>query len=67
LDQKATNAIKRQRKRSKLNEAERYAAAHNGLVAGSSPGEPFTISIADHLHSGVGFARGSRNSSQLLR
>jgi hypothetical protein len=31
---------------------DRYPAAHNGLVAGSSPGEPFTISTADHLHSG---------------
>ncbi|UPK06965.1 hypothetical protein [Bradyrhizobium sp. 170] len=33
----ATNAIERRRKRSKINEADRYSAAHNGLVAGSSP------------------------------
>src|SRR5437879_11389828 len=45
----ATNAINLQRKYNKINEAGRYPAAHNGLVAGSSPGEPFTISMADHL------------------
>ncbi|HMI00332.1 MAG TPA: hypothetical protein VK577_27740, partial [Bradyrhizobium sp.] len=37
-------------KYNKINEAGPYPPAHNGLVAGSSPG--FTISIADHLHSG---------------
>jgi hypothetical protein len=35
-----TNAIERGRKRSKINEAGRYPAAHNGLVAGSSPAGP---------------------------
>ena len=35
-------------------EANLYPPAHNGLVAGSSPGEPFTISMADHLHGGAG-------------
>ena len=39
-------------KYNKINEAGPYSPAHNGLVAGSSPGERFTISIADHLHSG---------------
>ena len=33
---------------------DRYSAAHDGLVAGSSPGEPLTISMADHLHTGEG-------------
>jgi hypothetical protein len=32
--QNATNAIKRRRKHSKINEANRYSAAHNGLVLG---------------------------------
>jgi AraC-like DNA-binding protein len=62
----ATNANEIERKCWKINETGRYPPAHNGLVAGSSPGEPFTISMADHLHSGEGFAPGSRNSSQLL-
>jgi hypothetical protein len=34
--QNATNAIEIEQKRSKINEADRYSAAHNGLVAGSS-------------------------------
>jgi hypothetical protein len=54
----ATNAIKRKRTHSKINEADRYPAAHNRLVAGSSPGEPFTISATDHLHSGEGLRPG---------
>jgi hypothetical protein len=29
------NAIEIERKRSKINEADRYSAAHNGLIAGS--------------------------------
>jgi len=33
----ATNAIGLKQKDSKINEADRYPAAHNGLVAGSSP------------------------------
>jgi hypothetical protein len=49
-----TKAIEFKRKDSKINEPDRYSAAHNGLVAGSSPGEPFTISMADHLHGGEG-------------
>jgi hypothetical protein len=34
--QNATNAIEGKRKLSKINEADRYSAAHNSLVAGSS-------------------------------
>jgi hypothetical protein len=65
-NQSATNAIEFKRKDSKINEADRYSAAHNGPVAGSSPDEPFTTSAADHLHSGERLrATGPRNSSQL--
>jgi hypothetical protein len=35
-----TNAINHGRKRRKINDRNRYLAAHNGLVAGSSPAEP---------------------------
>jgi hypothetical protein len=35
--QSATNAIKGKRKHSEINEGDRFTAAHNGLVAGSSP------------------------------
>jgi hypothetical protein len=35
--QNATNAIEIKQKRIKINEPDRYSAAHNGLVAGSSP------------------------------
>jgi len=38
--QNATNAIEIEQKRGKINEADRYSAAHNGLVAGSSPDGP---------------------------
>jgi hypothetical protein len=41
-------------KRDKINEAKLYSLDHSGLVTGSSPGEPFTISIANHLRSGEG-------------
>jgi hypothetical protein len=34
--QNATNAIENRTKRGKINEADRYSAAHNGLIAGSS-------------------------------
>ena len=44
--QNATNAIEIEQKRSKINEADRYSAAHNGLVAGSSPAGP-TKEISD--------------------
>jgi hypothetical protein len=47
----ATNAINLAEVE-QINEAGPYPPAHNGLVAGSSPGERFTISIADHLRSG---------------
>jgi hypothetical protein len=40
------NAIERDRKCSKINEAYRYPAAHNGLVAGSSPTGPTSESMA---------------------
>jgi hypothetical protein len=42
--QNATNTIEIERKPSKINETDRYSAAHNGLVAGSSPAGP-TISM----------------------
>jgi hypothetical protein len=34
--QSTTNAIEPERKRSKINESDRYSAAHNGLVAGQN-------------------------------
>jgi hypothetical protein len=45
-DQTKTNTIESEQKRSKINEADRYSAAHNGLVAGSSPAGPTKISMA---------------------
>jgi hypothetical protein len=36
-NQSATNAIEFKRKDSKINEPDRYSAAHNGLFAGSKP------------------------------
>jgi hypothetical protein len=41
--QSATNAIKGKRKHSEINEADRFTAAHNGLVAGSSPAGPTKV------------------------
>jgi hypothetical protein len=38
--QSATNAIKGKRKHSEINEADRFTAAHNGLVAGSNAAGP---------------------------
>jgi hypothetical protein len=40
LNKRETNAIEIKRKHSKINEADRDSAAHNGLVAGSSPAGP---------------------------
>ena len=40
LGRSITNAIEIERKRSKINKADRYSAAHNGLVGGSSPPGP---------------------------
>jgi hypothetical protein len=40
LTKNATNTIEIKSNRSKMNEANRYSAAHNGLVAGSSPAGP---------------------------
>jgi len=37
-----TNATESKRKHSKINEADHYPVAHNGLVAGSSPAGPTT-------------------------
>jgi hypothetical protein len=39
-NQSAMNAIEFKRKDSKINEADRFPAAHNGLLAGSSPTGP---------------------------
>jgi hypothetical protein len=43
--QNATNAIEIEQKRSKINEADRFTAAYNGLVAGSSPAGPTSALI----------------------
>jgi len=43
LEQTTTNAIETEQKHSRINEADRYSAAHNGLVAGSSPAGPTTL------------------------
>jgi hypothetical protein len=45
----ATNAIERVRKRSKINEADRFTAAHNGLAAGRARSESTTRSIVFRL------------------
>jgi hypothetical protein len=45
-DRNATNATEIKQNRSKINEADRYPAAHNGQVAGSNPAAgPFTTSL----------------------
>src|SRR5262249_48914530 len=41
-DRNVTDATEFKRKRRQINEADRYPAAHNGLVAGSSPAGPTT-------------------------
>jgi hypothetical protein len=41
--QSATNAIKGKPKHSEINEADRFTATHNGLVAGSSPAGPSSL------------------------
>jgi hypothetical protein len=43
-DQNATNAIRIKQNRGKINKADRYPVAHNGLVGGSSPSAPTTHS-----------------------
>ncbi len=58
-----TNAIERGRKRSKINEAGRYPAAHNGLVAGSSPAGPTMLRPDGY----AGFARPSVAKQDALR
>jgi hypothetical protein len=45
-EQNRTNTIEIKRTRSKINEPDRYSAAHNGLVAGSSPAGPTKKSAA---------------------
>jgi hypothetical protein len=47
--QSATNAIKGKRKHSEINEADRFTAAHNALVAGSSPAGPTTTKLSNGL------------------
>ena len=42
-DRSATNAIEIKQNCKKINEGGRYSAAHNGLVAGSSPAGPTTL------------------------
>jgi hypothetical protein len=41
-ERNAMNAIEIEQKCREFNEADRYSAAHNGLVAGSSPAGPTT-------------------------
>src|SRR5258708_26734526 len=41
------NAIEFKRKDNKINEADRFPAAHNGLLAGSSPTGPAKLRLAD--------------------
>jgi hypothetical protein len=45
-NQSATNAIEFKQNDSKINKPDRYSAAHNGLVAGSSPAGPTSKSMA---------------------
>jgi hypothetical protein len=51
-ERNATNAINPERKRSKINERDRYSAAHNGLVAGSSPAGPTSLRSLRELRLG---------------
>jgi hypothetical protein len=53
-DRNATNAIKPERKPRKINEVDRSPAAHNGLVAGSSPAEQPTKSTGNQRRLGGG-------------
>jgi hypothetical protein len=48
-EQTKTNTIEIEQKQRKINEPDRYSAAHNGLVAGSSPAGP-TNKIGHFLH-----------------
>jgi hypothetical protein len=63
----ATNDTKHNENAGKINGSVFYPPAHNGLVAGSSPGEPFTISAADHLHSGEGRRNWEAGTSPFIR
>jgi hypothetical protein len=62
----ACRTIEIERKRRKINEADRYAAAHDGLVAGSVVGEPPTKPIANQqrLCGGARFRPGFRKLSK---
>src|SRR5450631_2519040 len=51
----SSNPIEIERKSSKINEPDRYSAAHNGLVAGSSPAGP--TKEAFDLSFQIGFSR----------
>jgi hypothetical protein len=51
-DRNATNTTESERKDSKINEADRYSAAHNGLVAGSSPAGPTSLRSLRELRLG---------------
>jgi len=58
----ATNAIECKRNRSKINEADRYPPAHNGLVAGSSPaGQP---SLAERVKAATPKPKGRRRAAR---
>jgi hypothetical protein len=49
LERHATNAKKIKQNRSKINEADRYPAAHDGLVAASSPAGPASLRSLSEL------------------
>jgi hypothetical protein len=65
----ATNAIKLERKRGRINEAHHYPAAHNGLVAGSSPAGSSPLKwpspVHDPIARNVGFSLNSGPSATL--
>jgi hypothetical protein len=59
----ATNASEIKRKRSKINEADRYSAAHHGLVAGLSPAghQPSRFALRLESHSQVSCSEVSKD------
>jgi len=62
-ERNATNAINLERQRSKFNKGDRYSAAHNGLVAGSSPAGPTKKSITYHVFISSPVEHRTRNAS----
>jgi hypothetical protein len=52
-EQTKTNTIEIERKSSKINEPDRHSAAHNNLVAGSSPAGPPHLMIRQRSRASV--------------